>query len=62
MLRDDVYQLLISSFGKRNISNAINELLVKHLMKKEERDFFGVDKWLVKSGWTDLRDKHDRNL
>ncbi len=62
VLRDDVYQMLIMNFGKRNISNTINEVLVKYLMKKDEKDLFGADKWLIKTGWKDLRNKHDRDI
>ncbi len=32
----------------------------KQISSKEILTFFGIDKWLLKVGWIDLRDKHDR--
>lgn len=62
ILRDDVYERIVSEFGKRNISQAINEVLVKHLFGKKQKSMFGADKWLQKADLSDLRDKSDREF
>lgn len=62
ILRDDVYARIVSEFGKRNISKAINDVLVKHLFGKRQKDMFGSAKWLAKVDWSDVRDKSDREF
>lgn len=61
LLREDVYEYLLNSYGKRRISKGINEYLIEHI-KEKQRDMFGVDKWLQKAGTKDLRDHHEHNL
>ena len=41
LLRDDVYNLIVSRFGKRELSNTINRFLYEDLVKSEE-DGFGM--------------------
>ena len=46
ILRDDLYAFLVEKFGRRGISQKINEILFQALLRNEENDFFGADKWL----------------
>ena len=62
ILRDDLYQILVENFGKKNLSSTINEFLANDLLRKQKKDFFGADKWLLKTDLSDLRDKHDRDF
>lgn len=62
ILRDDVYGRIVSEFGKRNISQTINEILVKHLFGKKQKSMFGSCKWLQKADLSDLRDEHDHEF
>ena len=39
LLRDDIYQLIISKFGKRELSSTINEVLYKDLMAPKSKGF-----------------------
>ncbi|MEW5996680.1 MAG: hypothetical protein AB1657_03735 [Candidatus Micrarchaeota archaeon] len=61
-LREDVYNMLISLFGKRNISEGLNKVLVEHLFEEKKKDMFGVDKWLQKTSMEDLREHRDRDI
>ena len=54
-LREDVYQTLNES-GARNISEKINEILIKTLFK-EKKSLFGT---MSKTDLSDLRDHEDR--
>ena len=54
-LREDVYQTLKES-GARNISEKINEILIKTLFK-EKKSLFGT---MSKTDLSDLRDHEDR--
>lgn len=49
-------------YGKRGISNAINGILFRYFFKKKDKDMFGADPWLKKTGAKDLRDEYDRDL
>ncbi len=55
-LREDVYQTLKKEAGVRNISEKINELLIKMLFK-EKKSLFGT---MQKTDLSDLRDHEDR--
>jgi len=44
ILRDDLYGLLTATFGKRNMSKTINEILFETLVKKRSKSMFGIDK------------------
>ncbi len=55
-LREDVYQTLKKEAGVKNISEKINEILVKMLFK-EKKSLFGT---MQKTDLADLRDHEDR--
>jgi len=55
-LREDVYQTLKKEAGVKNISEKINEILVKMLFK-EKKSLFGT---MQKTDLSDLRDHEDR--
>jgi len=54
-LREDVYQTLKEA-GAKNISEKINEILIKSLFK-EKKSLFGT---MQKTDISDLRDHEDR--
>lgn len=55
-LREDVYQTLKKEAEVKNISEKINELLIKMLFK-EKKSLFGT---MQKTDLSDLRDHEDR--
>lgn len=55
ILRDEVYEYLVKKFGRRKISEAINQVLMKQLFKPP-KSMFGVDPWLTTE---DLRDEEE---
>jgi predicted CopG family antitoxin len=55
-LREDVYQTLKKEAGAKNISQKINEILIKMLFK-EKKSLFGT---MQKTDLSDLRDNEDR--
>jgi predicted CopG family antitoxin len=55
-LREDVYQTLKKDAGVKNISEKINEILIKMLFK-EKKSLFGT---MQKTDLSDLRDHEDR--
>jgi len=55
-LREDVYQTLKKEAGAKNISEKINEILIKTLFK-EKKSLFGT---MHKTDLSDLRDHEDR--
>jgi len=55
-LREDIYQTLKKEAGAKNISQKINEILVKILFK-EKKSLFGT---MPKTDLSDLRDHEDR--
>jgi len=60
-LKDDLYHRIITHYGKRKISMAINDILAQHFLHHNE-DMFGVDPWLQEVNLDDLRDEDDRDL
>lgn len=64
LLRPDVKGELEREFGKRKMSEAVNEILFQELVAKKikkKKDLFGADKWLKKKGvLAGLRDERDR--
>lgn len=44
LLRRDIYQVLVQSFGKRKISNAINKIVFDELIKRRTKSMFGASK------------------
>jgi hypothetical protein len=61
MLRDDIHGFLVTKFGKRGLSQAVNDLLYEHIFKEKE-GMFGSDAWLAKASRKDLRDHEDRDV
>ena len=61
-LNDIIYKKIISIHGKRGISNAINDVLFRYFFKKKDKDMFGTDPWLKKTGAKELGDEYDRDL
>jgi predicted CopG family antitoxin len=55
-LREDVYQTLKKEAGVKNISEKINEMLIKMLFK-EKKSLFGT---MQKTDLSDFRDHEDR--
>ena len=55
-LREDVYQTLKKEAGVKNISEKINEILIKMLFK-DKKSLFGT---MPKTDLSDLRDHVDR--
>ena len=55
-LREDVYQTLKKEAGVKNISEKINEMLIKMLFK-EKKSLFGT---MQETDLSDLRDHEDR--
>jgi predicted CopG family antitoxin len=55
-LREDIYQTLKKEAGMKNISEKINEILIKMLFK-EKKSLFGT---MQKTDLSDLRDHEDR--
>ncbi len=61
-INDAIYKKIIKTYGKRNISNTINEILLKYFTKEKKQSLYGADLWLKKTGTTNLRDEYDRDL
>lgn len=55
-LREDVYQTLKKEAGAKNMSEKINELLMK-MLYKEKKSLFGT---MTETDLSDLRDHKDR--
>jgi len=58
-LRDEVYEYLIKKFGRRRISQAVNQVLMKQLFKPTKKSMFGVDPWLTTRGLRDEDEPHE---
>ena len=61
-INDAIYKKIIKTYGKRNISNTINDILLKYFTKEKKQSLYGADPWLKKTGTNDLRDEYDRDL
>ena len=61
-LNDTIYKKIVRTYGKRNISSNINEILFRYFSKQKKKNLFGADPWLKKTGTKDLRDEYDRDL
>jgi len=57
-LRDEVYEYLIKKFGRRKISQAVNQVLLEQLFKPT-KSMFGVDPWLTTHGLRDEEEPHE---
>jgi predicted CopG family antitoxin len=60
-IRDDLYYKITREYGKRKISDTINEILTK-FFSESRKDMFGADPWLKTVDLSDLRDEHDRDI
>ena len=60
MMRGDLKEAIEKQFGKRQISNIINNLLFRELMDKKNKGMFGIDKWLTKKKIKEVREHNDR--
>jgi len=56
LLRKDVHQQLLRMFGKRRVSEGVNELLFKELIKSGKKSMFGA----TKGAKPFVREHHDR--
>jgi hypothetical protein len=57
-LKDEIYEYLITKFGRRKISEAVNRALMKELFKPA-KSMFGVDPWLTTQGLRDEEEPHE---
>jgi len=58
ILKDEIYEYLIKKFGRRRISETINEALMNHLFRSVE-GMFGVDSWLTTENLRDEEEPHE---
>lgn len=58
ILRDEIYEYLIKRFGRRKISEAINQALMKQFFKPV-KSMFGVDPWLTTENLRDEEEPHE---
>jgi len=58
VLKDEVYEYLVKKFGKRKISEAINQALMKQFFKPF-KSMFGVDPWLTTKNLRDEEEPHE---
>jgi hypothetical protein len=58
MLKEEIYEYIIKKFGKKKISEAINQALMAHFFKLD-KSMFGVDPWLTTEGLRDEEESHE---
>jgi hypothetical protein len=58
ILKDEIYQHLITKYGRRKISKTINDILTSRF-SKSKKSIFGVDPWLTVKGLRDEREPHE---
>lgn len=58
ILRDEVYEYLIRKFGRRKISEAVNQALMKQMFRPV-KSMFGADPWLTTKDLRDEREPHE---
>ena len=58
ILKDEIYEYLIKKFGRRRISDAVNQALMKEIFKPI-KSMFGVDPWLTTEGLRDEEEPHE---
>ena len=56
LLRKDVHQRLAARFGKRKLSQGLNELLFREFVEPKKKSMFGIDKGSTPF----VREHHDR--
>ena len=59
-LDDDIHEKIVEEYGKRKISEAINEVLSSYY-RRSKKSFFGSAPWLKNVDMNDLRDEYDRD-
>lgn len=57
-LKDEIYEYLIKKFGRRKISEVVNQALMKEFFKPV-KSLFGVDPWLTTEGLRDEEELHE---
>jgi predicted CopG family antitoxin len=58
ILKDEIYEYLVKKFGRRSISEAVNQALMEKLVKPE-KSMFGVDPWLTTQWLRDEEEPHE---
>jgi len=58
-LKDEIYEYLIKKVGRRRISEAVNQALMKQLFKPQTKSMFGIDPWLTTHGLRDEEEPHE---
>ena len=58
ILRDEIYEQLTKKYGRRKISEVINQALMKQLFKPV-KSMFGVDPWLTTENLRDEEEPHE---
>ena len=58
VLKDEVYDYLVRKYGRRKISKAVNDALMKEVSRPHE-SMFGVDPWLTTKGLRDEKEPHE---
>lgn len=57
-LRDEIYEYLVKRFGRRKISETVNQALMKEFFKPS-KSMFGVDPWLTTKNLRDEVEPHE---
>ncbi len=58
ILKDEIYEQLIKRYGRRKISQTINEVLMKQF-SRSKKSMFGVDRWLNANRLRDESEPHE---
>lgn len=58
VLKDEVYEYLVKKFGRRKISEVINQTLMKQLFKLT-KSMFGADPWITTENLRDEEEPHE---
>ncbi len=58
ILRDEIHEILVKKYGRRKISETINKILEKNLLRTK-KSMFGVDPWLTTEGLRDEEGHED---
>lgn len=58
ILKDEIYEYLIKKFGRRKISETVNQALMEQLFKPA-KSMFGIDPWLTTQNLRDEEESHE---
>jgi hypothetical protein len=58
ILKDEIYEYLVKRFGRRKISEAVNQALMEKLFRPV-KSMFGADPWLTTEGLRDEGEPHE---